>query len=252
MIKIVLKKLGEKLKVRRMDKFVNRTFDMIHYVVGTIIGVIAITRRPYGKCFAWAKDCKDHFWQIPEGFVLTYFEKIYYFLFLAYYTVDIGFVFTTSEPIMMIIHHIVTISEVINCVVLQSPVVGLSIMILHDITDTPLYLGKFFVYLGSKLKDFTLVLFAISCTWFRIFNYPIIVYHVYQVGKDKNKTIHYNIYMVEWLLLCVLYCLHLIWEGKIIANIIDIVKGGDVHDSRSDEAIARDAEEAKKELKKDE
>ena len=33
----------------------------------------------------------------------------------------------------------------------------------------------------------------------------IIVYYVYQVGKDKNKTIHYNIYMVEWVLLCVLY-----------------------------------------------
>ena len=232
MVNYILKALGQALKVKRLHKFTHRTFDMIHYVVSSVIGVMALSRRPYGKCFVWAKDCRDMLWQNPEGFELTLFEKLYYMLVFIYYTVDIGFMNTSSEPLMILIHHIVTISEIACCVVLQSPVVGLSIMLLHDITDLPLYLGKFFVYIGSKLKDVTLAMFAISCTWFRIVNYPIIVYHVYFVGKGTK--IYPWLYWTEYALLIVLYGLHLIWQAKIIENLVQVLRGGAIHDNRSD------------------
>lgn len=232
MVFLILPNIGKALRVKRLNKFVHRTFDMIHYVMGTIIGVLALTQRPYGKCFVYAANCKDFFWQNPNGFELTLFEKIYYMLFCAYYTVDIFFIYTASEPLVILIHHIVTLSEVLNCVVLQSPVVGLSIMLLHDITDTPLYVGKFFVYIGSSLKDVSLVIFAISCTYFRIFNYPMIVWNVMKVGFKTQ--IHPYIYYAETVALWILYGLHLMWEYKIFQNVVEIVKGSQIHDNRSD------------------
>jgi hypothetical protein len=42
--------------------------------------------------------------------------------FFAYYAVDVLFLRTASDA-LMIIHHIMTFSEVVCCVVLQSPVV---------------------------------------------------------------------------------------------------------------------------------
>lgn len=232
MVNYVLTALGKILKVKRLYKFTHRTFDLIHYITSSVVGVLALGRRPYAKCFAWAMDCRDFLWQNPAGFEVTLFEKIYYMLVFVYYTVDIGFMQTSSEPLMILVHHIVTISEITCCVILQSPVVGLSIMLLHDITDLPLYLGKFFVYLGSRAKDITLAIFAISCTWFRIVNYPIIVYHVYFVGK--GTTIHPWLYWTEYTLLVVLYLLHVIWEAKIFENLIQVLRGGAIHDNRSD------------------
>ncbi|OHT01197.1 longevity assurance protein [Tritrichomonas foetus] len=235
MVHIVLKSIAKALKIspKLEKKFIHRSFDMIHYVVGGLIGILALTQRPYGHCFYWAKDCKDLMWQNPEGFEVTILEKIYYFVFFVYYSTDIFFVGTTNQPFMLIIHHLVTLSEVANCVVLQSPVVGLSVMLLHDITDMPLYVGKVLLYCGSKvLKDYALVTFAILCTYFRIFNYPMIVYNVFQVGW--GTSIHPWIYYVEECFLVVLYMMHLIWEYKIFTNVVGVIKGEAIHDNRSD------------------
>ena len=233
MVKYVLKKIGKVLKVKDETKFVHRCFDMIHYTSNTILGTMALIHRPYGHCFYYAGDCKDFMWQNPNGFELTVFEKIYFFVFFIYYLVDFFFVYTTREPYLMIIHHLVTLSEIISCVYLQSPVVGLSIMLLHDITDTPLYVGKILLYCGSKyLKDIFLVIFAISCTYFRIFNFPIIIYNVFQVGK--GTSIHPTCYYIEEAFLVVLYLLHVNWEYKIFTNVVEIFQGKPIHDNRSD------------------
>jgi hypothetical protein len=66
---------------------------------------------------------------------------MYFMLFLVHYTVDLAFLATVSDRLMFLIHHIVTLSEVAACVFLQSPIVALSIMLLRDITNVPLYLG---------------------------------------------------------------------------------------------------------------
>ena len=233
MMHVVLKSIGKAAKVKRMTKFINRGFDMIHYIVSSIVGCVALLQRPYGHCFYYAKDCKDFLWQNPNGFELTVLEKIYYMLFFIYYSTDLFFVYTSSEPILLTFHHLVTLSEVANCVVLKSPVVGLSIMLLHDITDMPLYIGKVLIYLGSKhLKDVTLVIFAVACTYFRIINYPMIVYNVFIVGK--NTEIYPALYHFEEKFLLVLYLMHIFWEYKIFQNIVGVLKGQKIHDNRSD------------------
>lgn len=233
MVNYVLKRIGRLLGVKCEMKFVHRTFDMIHYIVNTTLGIFALIQRPYGHCFYYAGDCKDFMWQNPSGFELTVFEKIYYIIFFTYYMVDIFFVYTTREPYLMILHHCVTLSEILNCVYLQSPVVGLSIMLLHDITDTPLYIGKVLLYCGSKkVKDYFLVIFGISCTYFRILNYPLIIYNVFRVGYGTK--IHPTVYYIEECFLVVLYMMHVFWEYKIYTNVVEVLHGKPIHDNRSD------------------
>jgi hypothetical protein len=225
--------LGRALKVKRHAKFVHRAFDTLHYLGCATIGLLALLPRDYGHCFAYAKNCRDYMWQNPDGFILTGAEKVYFMLFFAYYTVDLAFLGTASDGLMMLIHHIVTLSEIVACVVLQSPVVALSIMLLHDITDVPLYLGKFFVYLRVPLlPTVCLAIFAVSCTYFRIVNYPLIVYHVGVVGKGTK--IHPILYHFEWVCLMVLYILHLIWEMKILSHVGVALRGQEVTDQRSE------------------
>jgi hypothetical protein len=48
-------------------KFIHRSFDMIHYVLGSAVGVFALGRQPHGHCFAWAKDCQGLMRQNPES-----------------------------------------------------------------------------------------------------------------------------------------------------------------------------------------
>lgn len=224
-----------KLKVKVSDtKFIHRTFDCIHYVITGIIGVAALSQRPYGKCAVWAKECHEALGQNPDGFICTVFEKIYYIQFTAYYITDLLFIWTVREPVMFTIHHLVSIGMIFACVVLKSPVVGPSIMVLHDVVDIPLYVGKIFLYLGfDLLKDVSLVIFAIGCTWFRIVNYPIIIYHC--LVRAFGQPEHPVLYRSTCVLLCILYCLHLIWEYKIGTNVYGIIKGQPIHDNRSDD-----------------
>jgi hypothetical protein len=229
----VLSSLSRALKIKRHEKFIHRTFDTIHYAIATLVGIFALGNRSYGHCFVYARHCHDYFLQNPDGFVLTVLEKLYFYIFFCYYVVDFFFIWTGSEPYVYLVHHIVTLSEVACCVVLQSPVVGLSIMLLHDITDIPLYLAKFCVYIGvNSLAQVFLAIFVISTTYFRIFNYPAIVYLVYQVGWVTE--IHQTLYRFQTVGLCVLYGMHLMWEAKIVKVAYRTIVGGTVADSRSD------------------
>ncbi|OHT04427.1 longevity assurance protein [Tritrichomonas foetus] len=228
----MLRKIGKALHVKSLFKFEHRGFDLIHYATSTILGIIALQGRPYSQCFYFARDCSEQI-RPKASFEVTYIEKAYFMLVLVYYTIDILFIWTSSEPVMMTIHHIVTVGLIISCVSINLPVVGISIMLLHDITDLPLYLGKIFVYLNfSFLKDFTLVVFALSCSYFRIINFPIIIYKVYQ--ECWNIEWRNIIYRIDTSSLVILYGLHIFWEAEIFRNIYKIMKGNPIHDDRSD------------------
>ena len=215
------------------NRFVPRLFDAIHYVFSGIIGVLADLQRPYAHCFIFARDCFKFLQQNPNGFECTIFEKIYYILFTSYYIVDIFYVNTASEPIIIITHHIVCLSMIFSCIVLTSPVVGLSIMLLHDAVDIPLYVAKIFLYCNKHLpKDILFVVFALACTWFRIINFPIIIKHCLTVACGTPT--YPLLYRGTCVLLCIMYALHIKWEYQIIRVAIGPLTGKAVHDSRSD------------------
>jgi hypothetical protein len=120
-----------------------------------------------------------------------------------------------------------------SCVVLKSPVVGLSIMLLHDFVDVPLYVGKVLLYLGfRRIKDAFLYSFVISYYWFRIINYPTIVYHCIQTGRGEPENP--VLYRGTCVLLVVLYILHVVWAAKVARNVWGVIRGQAPHDDRSD------------------
>jgi hypothetical protein len=233
MCRIVLKSFAKILRVKKETKFIHRTFDAIHYCVATILGVAALARRPYGHCIFWAKNCGKYMGQNPNGFECTGLEKLYYIVFLVYYVVDVGYTSTVNEPYLIMVHHFVTISMTITCVALKSAVTGLSIMVLHDMVDMPLYVGKVMAYLGfSRIKDIFLLSFAALCTWMRIINFPFIIKNCIIVALAGPEVA--TLYRIMTSFLCVLYVLHLIWQYKIFASLWAVVKGKGVHDNRSD------------------
>jgi hypothetical protein len=198
-----------------------------------LIGLCALSQQPYGFCVYWAKDCGGYLSQVPDGFVCSVLEKLYYLVFTSYYIVDFFYTYTVSEPNVYRAHHAVSVLMILACVALKSPVVGPSIMLLHDAVDIPLYCGKILLYLGFGLpKDLCLVTFGILCTWFRIVNFPIIIYHCIQQAKRGAE--HQGLYNATCGLLCAMYGMHLMWEAKIIRNVIGVLNGGQVHDDRSD------------------
>jgi hypothetical protein len=229
----LLKTMARVLHVKNTHKFVHRTFDLIHYCVASITGILALRSRPYGHCFAYAHNCLDLFYQNPDGFVVTIFEKLYFMLFSCYYAVDFMFICTSSEPFVLALHHVLTLSEVACCVILQAPAVGLSIMLLHDVSDVPLYVGKFLIYLGlNTVAQGFLGIFVLGMTYFRIYNYPIIVYRVYQMGW--NTDLHQTLMRFQTVCLVLLYGMHWMWEVKIFGVVSRAIRGGEVRDTRSD------------------
>jgi hypothetical protein len=228
-----LTSLGRALKVKRLQKFVHRTFDALHYLIGATIGVIAMLHRPYGHCFAFAKNCHEYMRQEPDGFLVTVGEKIYHTLFYVYYIVDLFFMGTNTDRFMLMLHHAVTLSEITICIILQSPVVALSIMLLHDVTDVPLYLAKLCVYVKAQaLSAAFLAIFAIAVSYFRIVNFPIIIWVVAKVGL--GTSIHPYLYAFATGSLGVLYGMHLVWEYKILQHVAIALRGEEIRDKRSD------------------
>ncbi|OHS95383.1 longevity assurance protein [Tritrichomonas foetus] len=230
-----LERLAIIFKQKNPTKFKNRSYDLIHYTTSAILGLISMTTVNYGKCFFYAKDCLEPFQQ-QDAFVCTVIEKIYYFVFLSYYVVDYFYIYTSPEILVLAIHHFSTISMVLLMVAIRMPAMGFAIMILHDVVDVPLYLGKVLYYLGSKvLKDISMAVFAISCTYFRIFNLLIIVYQTWILERDEMNEFRPGWSRIAFWLLRVLYCLHLFWEWKIVKAVVAIIQGsGEIKDTRSD------------------
>jgi hypothetical protein len=105
-------------------------------------------------------------------------------------------------------------------------------MLLHDITDVPLYIGKVLMYLNvTVIPQICLATFAISVTWFRIVNFPIIVWHVWAVGI--GTTICHDLYFFESSCLVVLYGMHIFWEVKILQAVRNALRSDHVTDQRS-------------------
>jgi hypothetical protein len=235
--KVALPKIAAIVRPKSEMKFVHRLFDLIHYTASMLLGIIALSGQPYWACFAWTNSCSSFWLPNPTDCVVSCIEKIYYMNFCAYYIVDLLFVWTTpSDMAVMTIHHFVTIAMIVMALGLHVPVLGLVIMLLHDVVDVPLYTGKIMTYLGYNMaKEITLLLFAVLFTWFRMINYPWIIW---QCLKNYPSAPRWRIWLYKstWSLLLFLMTCHCIWYSKILKAASQLVMGhaDAVRDNRSD------------------
>lgn len=247
--KLILPWIGRVTKVekKQMFKFIHRGFDCIHYFTSTTIGLLALHDKEYFKCCFWAQECGEMFAQTPDGFRCTGWEKLYYFVFCAYYAVDVLFLFTTPKDLFFMgLHHAITVGMIGLSVVVRVPVIGLVIMLLHDFVDVPIYLGKVLTYMKVRiLKDIALLSFGVFLVYFRLINLPQVIYHCWK--NTATTTFKTNLYIFNWSMLIVLMICHLHWFHKTVQAIIKVIKVGEkaITDPRSDEGNDED-EEGKK------
>jgi ceramide synthetase len=218
-------------------KFVHRLFDLIHYTASMLLGIVALAGQPYWECFAWSRSCSSFWLPNPSDCFVSYIEKIYYMNFCAYYIVDLLYIWTTpSDIVVMTLHHFVTIAMIFMAIGLHVPVLGLVIMLLHDVVDVPLYTGKILTYLGYTVaKEVLLATFASLCTWFRMVNFPWIVW---QCFRNYPIIPRWRIWLYKstWSLLLFLMTCHCIWYSKILKAAGQLVMGRSdaIRDNRSD------------------
>jgi hypothetical protein len=231
-----LVRLSRILRLKAGMRFVFRSFDLIHYTVSLCLGLWAMTGRPYDRCILWAKDCQVPLFPTIDAFICTTLEKVYYMLFCAYYVVDVLFIWTVPhDMIALTCHHAATIAMVLFAVAIRVPGIAFSVMVLHDAVDVPLYLAKVAGYLGWRwVKDAGMVTFVLTCTWFRMINFPLVIFHTW---RNLPQVPHYRpLYGVTVSLLTVLFVLHLYWYWKVLKGIVALFSEGEkgLRDRRSD------------------
>ncbi|KAK8835537.1 sphingosine N-acyltransferase lag1 [Tritrichomonas musculus] len=223
-------------------KFTHRGYDLVHYSISALIGSVAIQQRPYRHCFYFSFDCGDEFMQQTEPrdrCIMSNIEKIYYMFFTAYYIIDLFFIWTNkSDKKLLTLHHFTTISLILISIYIRTHVIGVNVMLLHDVVDVPLYFGKIFTYLGLKnAQDFSLLLFGLLCTWFRMICFPGVIYNGIKNGL-KQIPEHLTFYCIEGGILFILMFCHIMWFIRIVEGVINIfTKGKDaICDNRSEDA----------------
>ncbi|KAK8847143.1 sphingosine N-acyltransferase lag1 [Tritrichomonas musculus] len=235
-------------------KFIHRGFDFIHFSFSTITGFLALMSRPYYHCFYYTFNCGKEFVQQAEPtdrVILSRFEKFYYMIFTAYYIVDVFFIWTnTTDRRILMLHHFISVTLILNSIYIRTQVIGVCVLLLHDVVDAPLYLGKVCTYLQfKKMQDIALLVFAAACTWFRIICLPGVIVYAF-ITVFKHNPDHYPFYCLEaGILLILLYC-HLYWFKRIVMAAINIfTQGADaICDNRSD-GPDNDEDEVKKDEK---
>ena len=234
----VLKPISKHIKPKNQYKFIHRGFDCIHYVMCTIIGVFAFLKRPYGHCSYYYFDCRQYLDNAPAETVITYFEKVYYYLFAAYYFSDIFWIRTTKDIPILIVHHSITIGWILSFALIPLPPVCLTGGLLHDYVDFFLYSGKVATYFDyQKLANVLLILFAISFFWLRILNCG----SIYYTGSISDTPQRHTLYFRT--LFSFLYMCHLIWGYQIVMALKRIFTGDKIHDTRSDRAESKQHKE---------
>ena len=228
--------LGQLLKIdpKRNYKFSHRCFDTLHYTISALLGVLAMSTRTYFRSLFWAKGL-NLIEENPDAFHVSVAEKIYVILFLCYYIVDVFYIGAATGPLLIGIHHVATLSLICGSIYLRQGPVCVAIMVLHDVVDVPLYIGKMGTYLGfKKVKEVGLLTFGVLCTWFRIINYPIIAY-------QSSKYVKYvqfkpEIFKFDSMFLWLLYFCHLCWFYDILCGVKEIFDGkpNAIRDNRSD------------------
>lgn len=239
--KLILRPLSKIVNEKQREKFVNRGFDCLHYITSTLIGSIAFIQRPYAHCPYYFLSCVKYMGPTGDYFVCSILEKIYFMYFASYYFSDVCWLHTSSDWRILIFHHFVTISLILTCVIVARPVLGLSIMLLHDWVDIFLYCGKIATYIHKqKWADGFLYVFAGSFFWLRLFGCATIIFNL--ARQPWVQPHHVALYRFSCSCFVGLYYCHIHWGVQIIKAVIKILKHTEVaHDTRSD-----DSEEAPK------
>ena len=132
------------------------------------------------------------------------------------------------------LHHVVAVALICLSLMVNEIIIGIMILIVHDVSDASLSSGRFFVEanFSPKIKNsFTEAAVAIEvvCSWvfFRIYVYPCClissIYH-YIPTPEKEWYFIYSEYMILFVFTVILFIMHVYWLLYLIRALMAFTK----------------------------
>jgi ceramide synthetase len=231
------------VNTRKVVKFTEALWRLIFYSAFIVLGVFSLFFCP--KTQIWVSNSSLHW----LGWPLTSVPSIITF----YYQVELGCYVhqllwtevSRSDAFEMILHHIITILLIFLSHLANFSRIGASILLVHDVADIFLEVGKCLNYIVktdkkqriiSFIVDILFACFAISFFVTRLVIFPR--YLVYSLLVEAPRIMGmWNGYWIFAFLLIGLQCLHIFWFGLIVRMAIKLFAagGGIEKDVRSDD-----------------
>ena len=200
-------------------------FKLIYYTLITIFGIYVLSDQPY---FPWQLLGKGEISNCFKGGFPNwiYHQKpdyfnIYYLGVLAFHISDLIWLLFVYELqtdfLMMLVHHICTISLITFSYLTNYSNIGSIIIFLHDFGDIFVYIAR--IFLNTKAPEFTKsssgILLLLVWIYTRLFVFGGIINALYIEFSLNHSWINWNIL----LFLCFLYLLHMYWIYLIFKKI---------------------------------
>ena len=224
-----LRRKQASLKQSEHEKFVDTAYTWGYKAGILFFGLTVLYDKPY----AWNVDA---LWEnFPEQAVDDGIWWLY-MIGVSFCTAQTVAIFNQPikrESIIMIIHHSITValmgfSWVMNCV--RS---GALILILHEVNDVILLLGKCFRYLNNELAtDICFTFFVISWMVTRLYLFPAYILKSIFYDLPPHMSQVPALYAFEILLSCI-FLLNVYWAVMIAAMVYRKFVEGAVKDLRS-------------------
>jgi hypothetical protein len=192
-------------------------FKLFYYTLISISGYLVLHNLPYFPKLLFGNGKYSQMFEAgyPDCF---YHEKpdyfnIYYLGALAFHITDLiwllGVYELQSDFLMMVVHHICTISLITFSYLVNYSHAGSIIIFLHDTGDIFVYIAR--IFLNTKAPEWTkvssAVLLLLVWIYTRIYVLMFIIIDIY-VGFST----HFNLVnRTLWSLLCFLFVLHCYW-----------------------------------------
>lgn len=241
-LKLNIETSSKNLKQEISFKLSQSIIEALNYGLAFIMGLIVILKQEW----IWPSKLWWEGYYINNSHSIIQIDlSLYYILYVARYIQ--AKIFCLIDPkkkdfIEMIIHHIVTI--ILISISYKKTYIrsGVCIMILFDIADIFLHIGKIFKYLGdfynnyyNFIADIILYIFGVSFFITRIIIYPYICWSCWYENKSiwklefKHLNIEYehDIYtngmLTVNIFLNILLILQLIWFSYICKKVYGII-----------------------------
>ena len=219
-----MKKLGNIYR----HKLARHIYKITFYIEITIYGYYVLHNFPYFPKSMMGNGYMPN--MFLKGFPDSYFHErpplftLYYNISLAYFLNDFIFLFIMerqSDFIMMLLHHICTISLIIFSFITNYSHVGSLVIFCHMQSDILLHCTRFLLQTDNHLYfvGFVGISFTINFIYMRQFVFGQIIYTIYKYITWKWNLITTTL----WLFLVILYTLHLHWSYTLITKTIELI-----------------------------
>lgn len=227
---------------KKLEKFQESAWKCIVYILLTAASSFALSNETF-----W-RDVSEYWTQcdrLPCQYEASRRIKFAYALDMAYYMYAIPYciMFETKRKDFWatLLHHFVTVALIAYSYALGFTKIGVIIMFLHDVCDSPLEMAKLAKYAGQEaLTNFLFVCFTVIWIAMRVVYFPVwviwsVVWDSFAAVVGENGHIDFPHWEIFTGMLVTLWLLHLYWTYVILQIAAAAVMQGSASDTREDD-----------------